>query len=84
MELLVFEKGLNYKRVVLDYPGKTRLSSSIIRLSNFHRYNPLDRTYPFSISLIPHLSSLKNNHEGDARTSIGDFLVPPWNLGVLG
>jgi hypothetical protein len=57
-------------------------------LSDFHGFNPSppppDRTYPFTVFSHFSLSlSLKNNCEGDPKTSIGDPLVPPWNLGVL-
>jgi hypothetical protein len=46
--------------------------------------NPPDRTYPFTVFLTSLSLSLKNNSEGDSKTPIGDLLVPPWNLRVLG
>jgi hypothetical protein len=47
---------------------------------------PLDRPYPFTVFLssLSLSLSLKNNHEDDLKTSIGDPLVLLWNLGVLG
>jgi hypothetical protein len=45
---------------------------------------PEERTYPFTFFLTSLCFSLKNNHEGNPKTPIGDFLIPPWNLEVLG
>jgi hypothetical protein len=42
-------------------------------LSNFHRFIYPNITYPFIVSLIPHLSPLKFYREGDPKTPIGDF-----------
>jgi hypothetical protein len=41
------------------------------------------------LTLSPHLSLLtllfsSFNREGNPKTPIGDFLIPPWNLGALG
>jgi hypothetical protein len=71
------KKGLSYQILILvvqekpDYPVFTGL-------------NPLDRTYPFTVFLTFLSHTHNNNYEGDPKTPIGDSLVPPWNLGVLG
>jgi hypothetical protein len=67
--MYLLEKGLRYQRVVLIVQEKTDCPISETGLSDFHGFNPLGRT---SLSL-----SLKNNREGDTKTPIGNFLIPP-------
>jgi hypothetical protein len=80
--MYILEKFSSYQRLFLVVQEKLDCPVWEAGLSGFRGFKPLDRTYPFTIFLTS--LSLKNNCEGDPKTSIGDFLVPPWNLGVLG
>jgi hypothetical protein len=80
-------------------PGHVRLSSTPIAilvvqkkldypvsetgLSGFRGFKALDRPYPFTNFPLFSLT-LKNIRKGDPKSPIGDFLVPLWNLRVLG
>jgi hypothetical protein len=81
--MYILEKGLSYQRLILVVHENPNYPISKIGLSGFcgfkpHGQNlPLHRFSQFSLSL-------KNNHKGDPKTPIGDPLVPPWNIGVLG
>jgi hypothetical protein len=70
--------------LVLVVQEKIDYSVSKNGLSGFRGFKPPDRTYPFTVFLTSHSLTLKNNREGDPKTPIGDPLIPPWNLGVLG
>jgi hypothetical protein len=69
---------------VLDVQEKPNCLVSKTGLSDFHGFKPADRTYPFVVFLTSLSLKLKNNRGGDPKTPIGDPLIPPWNLGVLG
>jgi hypothetical protein len=75
--MYILEKGLSYPRLILVVQKKSDCSV-------FVGLNPLARTYPFTVFLTSLSLSLKNNCEGNPKTSIGDPLITPWNLGVLG
>jgi hypothetical protein len=83
--MYILEKGSSYQRLILVVQEKLGCLISEIGLSGFRGFKPPRQNIPlhhfshFSLSL-----SLKNNHEGDPKSPIGDFLVPPWNLRVLG
>jgi hypothetical protein len=81
--MYILEKGLRYHRLILVIQLKLDCPVSEIGLSDFRLFKPPGQNLP--IHHFSHFSlSLKNNHEGDPKTPIGDPLVPPWNLGVLG
>jgi hypothetical protein len=62
----------------LDYPVS---ETGLFGFAGLKRWTYLTPSPVFLSSLSP---TLKNNCEGTPKTSISDFLVPPWNLGVLG
>jgi hypothetical protein len=82
--MYLLEKGLSYQRVVLTLQEKLDYPVSESGISGFRGFNPPDRTYPFIYSLTSHSHSLKNNRKGDPKTPISHFLIPPWNLRILG
>jgi hypothetical protein len=69
-------KGLCFQGLFGSVLEKLDCLVSETGLSGFCGFNPLDRTYPFTYSLTSLSLSLKNNHEGDPKTHIGDSLVP--------
>jgi hypothetical protein len=81
--MYIIEKGLNYQSLILVVQEKLDCLISETRLSSFHGFKPPGQNLP-----LHHFSyfslSLKNNREGDPKTPIGDSLVPPWNIRVLG
>jgi hypothetical protein len=82
--MYILEKGLSYQRLILVVQEKLNCPILETGLSCFREFKPHDRTSPFTI-FLPSLSLfLKNNYEGDPKTPIGDSLVPPRNLRVLG
>jgi hypothetical protein len=84
--MYILEKGLSYQRLILVVQEKPDCPVSETRLSDFHGFKTLGQNLPLHCFSLFSLLSLthKNNHEGDPKTHIGDSLVPPWNLGVLG
>jgi hypothetical protein len=81
--MYILEKGLSYQRLILVVQEKSDCPVSETGLSDFCGFKPPGQNLPIHRS--SHFSlSLKNNREGDPKTPIGDPLVPPWNLGVLG
>jgi hypothetical protein len=71
--MYLLEKGLSYQRVVLTVQEKLDCPVIETRLFGFHGFNYSNITYPFTVSLIPHLSPLKFYREGDPKTPIGDL-----------
>jgi hypothetical protein len=83
--MYILEKGSSYQRLILVVQEKPDCPVSKTGLSGFCGFKPPGRNLTLYHFLTSSLSlSLKNNREGDPKTPIGDFLVPPWNLGVLG
>jgi hypothetical protein len=80
--MYILEKGLSYHRLILVVQEKLDCPVFKTRLSGFLLFKPSGQNLPLHHFLTS--LSLKNNHEGDPKTPIGDPLVPPWNLGVLG
>jgi hypothetical protein len=82
--MYILQKGLSYHMLILVVQEKSDCPVSETGLSDFRLFKPTGQNLPlhrfsyFSLSL-----SLKNNHEGDPKTPIGDPLVLPWNLGVF-
>jgi hypothetical protein len=85
-------KRLEYLEGSFYYPRKTRLSDFRNRTVRFQKsvYPVFMGITPWTeLTLSPHISLLtllfsSFNREGDPKTPIGDFLIPPWNLRALG
>jgi hypothetical protein len=75
--MYILEKKLKLSKTDFGCPGK-------IGLSGFCGFNPLARTYPFTVFLTSLSHTHKINREGDPKIPIGDSLVPPQKLRVLG
>jgi hypothetical protein len=82
--MYILEKGLSYQRMILVVQEKPDCPVLEIGLSGFHGFKPPGQNLPLHHFLTSLSLTLKNNCEGDPKTPIGDPLVPPWNLGVLG
>jgi hypothetical protein len=83
--MYILEKGLSYQRLILVVQEKLDYPVSETRLSGFRGFKaPVQNLSLHHFSLFSLSLSHKNNHEGDPKTPIGDSLVPPWNVGVLG
>jgi hypothetical protein len=81
--MCILEKGLSYHMLILVVQEKLDCLVSETGLFGFCLFKPPGQNLP--LHRFSHFSlSLKNNREGDPKTPIGDPLVPPWNLGVLG
>jgi hypothetical protein len=75
---------LSIHREVFTVQKKLDCPVSETGLYGFHGYNPwTELTLSSHLSLLPLLFS-SFNREGNPKTPIGDFLIPPWNLGALG
>jgi hypothetical protein len=86
--MYILEKGLSYQRLIFVVQEKLDCPVQKPDYPVFVGLKHLYRTYPFTVFLSSLSLSLslshKNNREGDPKTPIGDSLVPPWNVGVLG
>jgi hypothetical protein len=83
--MYILEKGLSYQRLILVVQEKLDYLVLEIGLFDFHGFYPPGQNLPLHcFSNFSLIHTHKNNHEGDPKTPIGDSLVPPWNLGVLG
>jgi hypothetical protein len=83
--MYILEKGLSYQRLILVVQEKLDCPVSETRLSSFRGFKaPVQNLSLHHFSLFSLSLSHKNNREGDPKTPIGDSLVPPWNVGVLG
>jgi hypothetical protein len=82
--MYILKKGLSYQKLILVVQEKSDCPVSETGLFGFHGFKPPGQNLPVHYFLTSLSLSLKNNWEGDPKTPIGDSLVPPWNLGVLG
>jgi hypothetical protein len=66
-------KGLSFQLLFGYVLEKLDCLVSETGLSGFHGFNYPNRTYPFTVSLIPHHSPLKFYRERDPKTPICDL-----------
>jgi hypothetical protein len=68
--MYILEKGLSYQKLILVVEEKP----DYLVFAGLNPLTELPRS-PF-FSLLSLSLSLKNNHEGDPKIPIGDFLIP--------
>jgi hypothetical protein len=78
--MYILEKGLSYPRLILVVQEKPDCPVSKTELSDFRGFKPPGQNIPLHCFSHFSLSHTQDN----PKTPISDFLVPPWNLGVLG